>query len=63
VVLNMTAVLPQMHGDAVGSAKLRLHRRPDRIGFISPPRLPNGRDMVDIDTKLDRCACVNSLTR
>src|SRR5439155_1870113 len=34
VVLDVAAVLAQVHGDAVGAAEMRLHRSPYRIGLV-----------------------------
>jgi hypothetical protein len=48
VILDVAAVFAQMHGDAVGTAEMRLDRRPDRIGFVGLARFAHRRDVVDI---------------
>ena len=59
---DVAAVLAQVHGDAVGPAQLGLVGRPDRIGLrpIGPgsldapvSRLPDGRDVIDVDAQLN----------
>ena len=39
LVLDVAAVLAQVHGDAVGAAEMRLDRRPHRVGLVGAPRL------------------------
>jgi len=48
LVLDVAPVLPQMDGDAVGAAEMRLDRGPHRVGFVGAARLPQCRDMVDV---------------
>ena len=52
-VLDVTAIFAQMDGDAVGTPKMGLGRRPDGIGLPRPPGLADGGHMVDVDTKLN----------
>ena len=35
LVLDVAAVLAQVHGDAVGAAEMRLDRGPDRVGLVA----------------------------
>src|SRR4029450_10433480 len=56
LVLDVPAILAQMHGDAVGAAEMRLNRGPDGIGLVRAPRLPDRCDMVDIDAKFNHGA-------
>ena len=53
LVLDVAPVFAQVAGDAVGAAKVSFHRRPHRVRLIGAPRLPHGRDVVDVDAKLD----------
>ena len=52
-VLDVAAILAQMHGDAVGAPQVRLDGGPDGIGFIGTPRLADGGDVVDVDAEFD----------
>ena len=52
-VLDVAAILAQMHGDAVGAPQVRLDGGPDRIGFIGTSRLADGGDVVDVDAEFD----------
>ena len=54
LVLDVPAILAQVDGDAVGAAQVRLHRRPHGIGFVRAARLPQRRDVVDVDAELDQ---------
>ena len=56
LVLDVAAVLAQVHGDAVGAAQVRLDRRPDRVGLVGAPRLADRGDVVDVDAELDHAA-------
>ncbi len=51
VVLNVSAILAQMDGDAVGAAEQSQHRRRHRIGFVRSPCLPHGGHMIDVDAQ------------
>jgi len=53
-VRNVAAILAQMRGDAVRARMRRLNRRADRIGVRPAARVPDGRDMVDIDPEAER---------
>ena len=53
LVLDVPAVFAQVHGDAVGAAQMRFGRRPDRVRLVGPTRLPQRRDVVDVDAELD----------
>ena len=53
LVLDVAPVLAQVDGDAVGAAQVRLDRRPHRVGLVGAPRLPQRRDVVDVDAELD----------
>ena len=39
-VLDVATILAQVDGDAVGSAQVRLDGRPNRVGLVGAPRLP-----------------------
>ena len=52
-VRDMAPVLAQMRGDPVGSRLGGDMRRADRIGMIAAARVPDGRDMVDIDAEAE----------
>ncbi len=47
-VLNVPTILPQVHGDAVGAARLGLDRGVHRIRLMPTPRLADRRNMVDV---------------
>ena len=53
LVLDVAAILAQVDGDAVGSAQVRFDGRPDRVGLVGAPRLPQRRDVVDVDTEFN----------
>ena len=53
VVENMTAVLAQMRGDAVGAGGDGDLGRLDRIGMTAAARIAHGGDMVDVDAEAD----------
>ena len=59
-ILDVPAILAQMHGDAIGAAQMRLDGAPDGIGFVSAPGLADGGDVVDVDAEFDHSSC-NSL--
>ncbi len=48
---DVTPVLAQVGGDPVGADRGRGLRRPQRIGMLAAARIPDGRDMVDVDAK------------
>lgn len=50
-VLDVTTVLAQVNRDSIGAAQLGLDRRRHGIGLPCPARLPDGRDMIDIDAQ------------
>ena len=52
-LLDVAAVLAQVNGDAVGAAQEGQHRGRHRVGFVRPPRLPQRRDVVDVDAEPD----------
>jgi len=52
-ILDMPAILAQMHGDAVGTAQMRFDCRPDGVRLIGAASLPNRGNVVDIDTEFD----------
>ena len=52
-ILDMTAILSQMHGDTVGPSELGFHRGQDRVGLIGPPGLPHSGDVINIDAEFD----------
>ena len=47
-VLDVAAVLAEVHGDAVGAAGLGLDRGLHGIGLVGAPRLADGGDVVDV---------------
>ena len=51
VVLNVPTILSKVRRDAIRSSALAEHGALDRVGFIAPPRLANGRDVVDVDVE------------
>jgi len=53
VVLDVAAVLAQVHGDAVGAAEVGLDRGPDRIGLAALARLAHRRHVVDVYAKFN----------
>ena len=50
-VLDVPAILAQMDGDAVGAAQHGQHGGGNGVGFVSPPRLPHGGDVIDVDAE------------
>ncbi len=55
VVVDVAAILAQMRGDAVGAGLDRKKRRAHGIGDGAATRVADGRDMVDVDAKPQRC--------
>ena len=53
VVGDVAAVLAQMGGDPVGAGLRGDDRGAHRIGMIAAARVPDGRDMVDIDAEAE----------
>src|SRR3954466_6948477 len=49
----MAAILPEVHGDAVGAAQVGLDGGPHRIGLVGPPGLSHRRDVVYVHAELD----------
>ena len=47
----MAAIFPQVRGNAVSAGFDREMRRAQRIGMTAPTRVPDGRDMIDIDAE------------
>ena len=47
----MAAVFAEVGGDAVGAGLGGEDRGADRIGKVAAARVPDGRDMVDIDAE------------
>ena len=62
LVLDVAAVLAQVHRDAVRAAQVRLDRGPDRVGLVGAPRLAHGRDVVDVDAEFDHRSCSSEST-
>ena len=56
VVGDVPPVLAQMGGDAVGAGGGGHDRRPHRVGMVAAARVPDGRDMVDIDAEAQLAA-------
>ncbi len=50
-VLHVAAVFAEMRGDTVGAGRLTDRCRLDRTGVIATARLPQCRDMVDVDAE------------
>lgn len=50
-VLHVAAVFAKMRGDTVGASRLTDRRRSNRVGLIATARLPQSRDMVDVDVE------------
>ena len=59
LILNVTAILTQMHGDAISPTQMRLDRSPDRIGFMGTARLSHRGDMIDVDPQFDQAMGCN----
>jgi len=52
----MAAVLAKMGGDPVCSGLCRNERRANRIGVIAAARVPDRRDVVDVDAEAEPAA-------
>jgi hypothetical protein len=50
---DVPPILAQMRRDAVGTGRGGHDRGANRIGMIAAARVPDGRDMVDIDAKAE----------
>ena len=55
VIEDVPAVLAQMRRDAVGASFDRHERRANGIGDRAAARVADGRDMIDVDAKPERC--------
>ena len=55
VILDVPAVLAQMHRDAVRAGRLAEARGLERIGLVGAARLPNGGDVIDVDVEPHLC--------
>jgi hypothetical protein len=55
VIEDVSTVLPQMRRDAVGASFDRQQRRANGIGDRAAARVADGRDMIDVDAKPERC--------
>jgi hypothetical protein len=53
VVRDVPTVLAQMGGDPVGARLRRDQRRAHRIGIATAARVPDGRDMIDVDAEAE----------
>ena len=51
LVGDMAPVFAQVRGDAVGACVGGDYRGADRVGMVAAPRVPDGRDVVDIDAE------------
>ena len=52
-ILDVAAILAQVHGDAVGAAPLRRQRRLDDVRIRRAARLADRGDVVDVDAEED----------
>ena len=59
-ILNVTAIFPQMNGNAVRTAEMGFDGAPDGVRFIGAARLAQRGDVVDVNAKFDHISC-NSL--
>src|SRR5476651_117613 len=50
-ILHVTPVAAKMHGDALSAGKLAEDRRGYRVGLIRLASLPDGGDVVDVDSE------------
>jgi hypothetical protein len=55
-VLDVPAILAQVHGDAVGARLLDQHGEAHRIGLVGLARLTHRRRMVDVDVESHACS-------
>ena len=54
VVGDVAAILAQMRGDAIGARLCRDQAGADRIGIAGAARVPDRRDVIDVDAKAQR---------
>jgi hypothetical protein len=50
-VLDVTAVFPEVCGNAISTRQFSQYSRCNRVGFYGSSRLSYGGDVVDIDAK------------
>ena len=55
VVLDVTAVFAQVHGDSVGAGALAVGCGGDGVGDVGPARLPQRGDVIDVHIKPEWC--------
>ncbi len=53
IVADVTPVLAQMRGDAIGSGFDGEHGGTHRIGMAPAARIADGRDVIDVDAKAE----------
>jgi hypothetical protein len=58
----MAAILAQMNRNPIRPAKVRFHGSPNRVRLPGPPRLPQSRNMVDIDAKFNQSLILASFS-
>ena len=62
VILDMPAILAQVHGNAIGAGVLGNVRSLGRTRVARAARLPQRRDVIDIHAEIDRIIIAHSLT-
>jgi hypothetical protein len=50
-VLDVTPILAKMNRNSISASEFGQSGRPDRVRFLSPPRLTESGDMIDINTE------------
>jgi hypothetical protein len=50
-VLDVTAVFPEVCGNAISTRQFSQYSRCNRVGFYRSPRLSNCCDVINIDAK------------
>ena len=53
-ILDVAAILAQVHGDAIGTTEVGFHRGPCGIGLPGTARLAQGGHVVDVDAEFDQ---------
>ena len=60
-VRDVPPVFAEVGGDAVGAGLCSHDRRSNRIGMVAAARVPDGRDVVDIDAEAEAIAQAEAL--
>lgn len=53
IILNVSTVLAEMDGDAIGPPEVCFDRSPDGVGLVGATSLPDGGDVINVHAKFN----------